>query len=159
MSRSTEPKAEWELIAEQNAAIRRSREIDGMRKLLDILEAHPELRMPYHLTTGTVHVPDKESLAQWVRVLPGVKAKEVDEYAFRVRAYLNGVTDDDGQRHGFEVTVSCNRGAVCEKVSKGTEMKEVTVSYGKPVTEMQMVEVTEWVCPPALLSLLETDGK
>ncbi|HEX5347886.1 MAG TPA: hypothetical protein VFW64_12430 [Pseudonocardiaceae bacterium] len=119
--------------------------IDGLRALADLLEANPDLRLPY---TGRdrggallvmPHGDERDEVAEWARALPGEKSKTVrDEYF-----------DLDGQLHGLHLRVIAHRDKVCRKVVKGTrEVKEqVPVKF---TTVTKTVEDVEWVCDPLL---------
>jgi hypothetical protein len=124
----------------------------GLRALADILDAHPEVPLPYHGREGTplaiYHLNRKDetraAFLASVRAFPGRKEKDANDGTYRVAATL----------HGVRVEVVAYRETVCERVVTGT--REVTREVPDPdalaalpktvVTET--VEDVEWICQP-----------
>ena len=126
----------------------RAEYIKGLRALADVIEQHPDLRLPStgHSDWAPIHVIPRDDqraeLAAWARVLPGRKAKSPrGEYL-----------DLEGTLHGLHIKVICDRGEVCERVVVGTEevTKEVPdpeyVAAAPMVTVTETVEQVEWRC-------------
>lgn len=126
----------------------RAAAISGLRKLADLLEAHPELPLPYHGFGVPAKIymlgSDRSAFVDAVRALPGKADKRVDNDTYRVSVKL----------HGLEVEVVAYRDDVCERVVTGT--REVTKTIPDPNVVVPVVEVTEvvedveWVCSPLL---------
>ncbi len=129
----------------------------GLRALADLLDAHPELRLPYDGRTGPIAVylttqdgaDQRANLAAWARVLPGPKTKEqagTDGQLFALRARL----------HGLNFEVIANRDEVCERVVVGT--REVVETVPDPellaavptVEQTRTEELVEWRCGAVL---------
>lgn len=123
--------------------------ISGLRKVADLLEAEPDLPVPFHGAEGgplTVYMlhSDRESFVSAVRALPGKADKQVTDDTYRVGVRLDGL--------GLEVVAY--RSEVCERVVTGT--REVTKTIPDPNAVVPTVEVTEtvedveWICKPLL---------
>lgn len=129
----------------------RAEYIAGLRVLADLLDANPDLRIPYD---GQAQAPlmvmphgdERAALAQWARALPGRKEKQTRD----------GYFDLIGSLRGLYIKVICHRDEVCEKVVTGT--REVTEEVADPellaavpkVTVTKTVEDVSWVCRPIL---------
>ncbi|MGH9895625.1 MAG: hypothetical protein ACREA0_27310, partial [bacterium] len=119
--------------------------------LADVLEAHPELKLPY---SGSEHSPlmvmpyekQREQLAAWARVMPGRKDKKTRD----------GYYDLIGAFRGLGLQLICDRNEVCEKVVTG--VREVTEEVPDPellaavpkVLVTKTVEEVEWHCTSLL---------
>lgn len=130
----------------------------GLRALADLLDAHPEIRLPFEGTEMPIswgvhgtYVPEgkdvPEEVADLARLLvPGTRTKDVDDSYYRLR----------GNLHGLRTEVWALRDSVCERVVTGT--REVTTEVPDPdalaavptVTVTETVETVEWVCAPLL---------
>lgn len=121
----------------------------GLRALADLLDANPELHLPWTGTAGTavqVCVANEDdpqrALAAWAASLPGHKRKDADETFFNLR----------GQVGAVHVEVFAYRSQVCRRVVTGTQ--EVTKTIPAPDAPMvevtETVETVEWVCEPLL---------
>lgn len=127
----------------------------GLRMLADLLDAHPDLGLPFNGTSMplTVLVTGKENqkgkLAAWAKALPGKKSKKsagVDGDLFKVVASLRGL----------KVMVLADRDEVCERITTG--VRKVTKEVPDPqalakvptVTVTEEVETYEWICKPIL---------
>jgi hypothetical protein len=131
---------------------RRSSYTAGLRALADILDAHPELPLPYSGTAAPIAVfaYDREHVATFARLLPGTveKVYEDDDLTFGFRLC--------GQFGGVKFEVIAPRAEVCTRVVTGT--REVTREVPDPkalaavptTTVTETVEDVEWVCSPLL---------
>ncbi len=123
----------------------------GLRQLADLLDAHPEIPLPYDGrpnggTPITIHHLDgnRGAFAATVRALPGRKEKAVHGDYYDVNVSL----------HGLRLTVAAFRDTVCERIVTGT--REVTREVRDPdalaavptTTVTETVEDVEWVCSP-----------
>lgn len=136
-------------LTEQDVDVR-AEYTKGLRALADLLDANPDLKLPYEGSTGELLViltsedDQKAALAAWARALPGEKRKDVRGATF----------DLYGSLHGLRLQVIASRDQVCRKVVTGT--REVTKTIPDPSVEVPTVEVTEtvetveWVCEPIL---------
>lgn len=130
----------------------------GLRALADILEANPNVRLPYEGTMSALswgvygtHVPEGAeipvALADLARVLiPGIRTKTIDDTYYRL----------EGNLHGLKVEVWGFRDAVCTRRVTGT--REVVEEVPDPdalaavptVTVTRTEDVVEWTCEPLL---------
>lgn len=122
----------------------------GLRRLADILDAHPDVPLPYQgsATPMTFHflsaADPKGDLARMARVFPGPFAKDHRDTYF----------DLEGRLGGLRVKFTAYRAAVCERVV--TAVDTVTETVPDPLVVVPLVEVTrevervEWVCSPLL---------
>lgn len=125
----------------------------GLRALADILDAHPELPLPYDGTGSAldwIEVGDdaRRHAAVFARVMPGTVAKSVSDTAGQF--YLTF------QLHGLGLRVISTRAQMCERVVTGT--REVEIEEPDPqalaalpkVKRTEVVEDVEWQCHPIL---------
>lgn len=140
--------------AEDRVAAERAAYISGMRKLADILEAHPELELPFEgHRTEMIVVPvyggdASKSAKRFSRLIPGRIDKEPSTSGDSMS--LIGSID------GLKIRMLLNRDDVCERVVVGT--REVTTSApdpdavaALPVVEQTVTEeIVEWRCLPIL---------
>jgi hypothetical protein len=127
----------------------------GLRQLADILDAHPDVPLPYEGRVSPIsfafhgyEVEDHAGeLASAARILiPGIREKKADDAYFRVA----------GSLHGLRIECWAMREQVCERIVTGT--REVTREVPDPealaavptkvVTET--VEDVRWECRPLL---------
>lgn len=125
--------------------------IAGLHALADVLEANPEVPLPYsgsepeyaRLSIHHLGAGQREAFLATVRAFPGTKAKEVRDAYYDVEVSL----------HGLHLTITADRATVCERVVTGT--RDVTRTVEVPVTTRtekvtETVEDVEWVCTPLL---------
>jgi hypothetical protein len=125
--------------------------ISGLRKFLDILEAHEEIPLPYYGTDPTYSrmsinflrcgADNKAAMAAAARVLPGPLEKGTTaETYFDLRGSIDG----------FFYELTALRSEVCERVVTGVETITMTVpdpAVTVPTVEVtQEVETVEWRC-------------
>jgi hypothetical protein len=121
---------------------------NGLRELADILDANPDLPLPYSGTGSELlwiarHGEDHKAFAQtFARVVPGTLTKSVRGTDFDLIGSVGGV----------QVQLIVDRDAVCERVVTGIET--VTIS-AKPATDPEPErteerELVEWRCQPLL---------
>jgi len=125
----------------------------GLRQLADILDANPDLPLPY---TG-----DLSSL-NWIEV-----SRENDEIRDSARLFArlipgtitktprDDVVDLIGHIAGLKVCFIAAREAVCTRVVTGTHEVTTPATPAMPATEPQperteTVEDFEWICSPLL---------
>ena len=137
-----------------NDSEKRAEYTKGLRALADLLDANPDLQLPWegsYPEYGTLSIialgdDGAAQIAAWAKVLPGLKKKEVQNTYF----YLKG------SLHGLHLRVTVQRDQVCRRVVTGT--REVTKEVRDPdalakvptVTVTETVEDVEWVCEPIL---------
>ncbi|WP_433520063.1 hypothetical protein ACQP2T_63725 (plasmid) [Nonomuraea sp. CA-143628] len=132
---------------------RRAGYTKGLRALADILDAHPELPLPYHgdvaeLDWIEVDENARRHAAVFARVMPGTVAKSVSDGAGQF--YLKF------KLHGLSLRVISTRAQMCERVVTGT--RTVVIEEPDPealalvpkVTRTEVVEDVEWQCRPVL---------
>ncbi|MEU4234145.1 hypothetical protein AB0F17_58565 [Nonomuraea sp. NPDC026600] len=125
----------------------------GLRALADILDAHPELPLPYDGTDTAldwIQVGDdaRRHAAVFARVMPGTVAKSVSDAAGQF--YLTF------KLHGLSLRVISTRAQMCERVVTGT--REVVIEEPDPealaalpkIKRTEVVEDVEWQCRPVL---------
>ena len=128
--------------------------IQGLRQLADILEAHPEVPLPYEggrrttaITIHFLHDDDpRAELATAARAIPCTWQKETSEPDpdGKWAAYF----DLNGQLGGLHLKLTAYRDAVCTRVVTGLEDREVQEIVTPAVTRtiVKPVEVVEWDC-------------
>jgi hypothetical protein len=127
----------------------------GLRQLADILDAHPEVPLPYEGRVSPIsfafhgyEVEDHAGeLAAAARILiPGSRTKNADGNYFRVT----------GSLHGLKIECWAMREQVCERVVVGTrevirEVPDPEALAAVPTTVVtETVEDVEWRCAPLL---------
>ena len=127
----------------------------GLRQLAGILDAHPELPLPFeggsagramsfHFLFGA---DPRAALAAAARARPCTLAKNVRDYGEH-GAYL----DLAGQLAGLHVELTAYRDDVCTRRVTGTEDREVEETVTPAVTRKvtRTVDVVEWECHPVM---------
>jgi hypothetical protein len=112
----------------------REEKMDGLRELLDWLDANPEFPVPFWLTyEHTIYADDEADLLAKRKIL----GRQVDKVV-------------GNQKFGFsrkfgpiDVEVVIARDVVCERKVVGT--REI------PATEARTEDIVEWVCPESFL--------
>lgn len=124
----------------------------GLRALADLLDAHPDLPLPYEGRLSPVQLgfhgleDPAAALAAAARLIPGAKRKGYDDNYFRLV----------GRLHGLQVELWAMREQVCERVIVGTEVREIeepdpeAVAALPKVKRTEVVEQVEWRCHPLL---------
>lgn len=139
------------------AAQRRTEYIMGLRMLADVLEGHPEVRLPVYGRSGArIHfyfdgTPD------------GITAMAAARRAFPCtwEKHFTGGENTDwfdlrGELAGLEIELYTPRDAVCERVVTGTRevteiVKDPEVLAKVPEIEVtKVIEEVEWRCHPVL---------
>lgn len=139
--------------------------IDGLRKLADAMEQHPEIPLPYHGKTVPISLmffdcyadsDNKAAMAAAARALPCTLAKSGDDKYFQM----------DGTLDGLRIKLSAFREEVCERVV--TDTREVIEQVPDPealaaataavplIPVTRIEETVEWVCTP-LLAVAKTE--
>lgn len=134
--------------------------IDGMRRLCDFLEAHPEIPVTFPESVianvnqygSEDRSPAKDRLAAIAR-LPGRWTKDSDGESFQIKRKFGP----------HKLLVFANHNEVCERVTRTeTVTREVPdpdkLAEVPTVTVTEEVEHVEWVCPTSLLALDELDA-
>lgn len=114
---------------------------DQLRRRAAAVEKYPEVNfcdVPYDGCKWMVFCDDAEDMRRTRRALGGKWIKSVDSSFFR----LNGEVD------GMEIELLASRGAVCERVVTGVEIKMVPDPEA-PLVEKE-VDVVEWICPEVI---------
>ncbi|MEV4161437.1 hypothetical protein [Nonomuraea dietziae] len=135
---------------------RRAEYVKGLRALADILEAHPEVPLPYDGSSpdyGRITFSDflhskdpRADMAATRRALGVPVAKSAREDYF----------DLHGNLHGLYFTLTAFRSDVCERVV--VDRQEIDVEVPDPealalvpkVKRTEVVEQVEWRCSPLL---------
>lgn len=131
----------------------RTSRISGMRKLCDVLDANPNILLPYEFKNGTtIYILENEQSQEQMtvtrRAIGGKWDKEVYNDAFTLKGSIDGLA----------VKLYTNRGNVCQRIVTGS--REVTEEVPDPELVAQVplkrvtrtVEDVEWVCPESLLA-------
>ncbi|WP_084965297.1 hypothetical protein [Thermoactinospora rubra] len=119
--------------------------IQGLRAVADLLEAHPDLPMPYHGSRSgeeLIFVDTEDAVAHALLYIaameePPLLHMETGVYALRIQ----------GRIHGYGVELYLRADRVCEK-------RTIAVY----TAQGEQREITEWVIPPALLAAAQQDG-
>lgn len=127
----------------------------GLRALADLLDANPDVPLPYGAGTGDSPADrltfyflsstqdPKTNLARIARLIPGKVTKESDDYNFTIAGRLRGV----------HVQAVATRADVCERVVTGTRAVTHTtpaIEAAPASTITTVVEDVEWICAPIL---------
>jgi hypothetical protein len=132
--------------------------IDGLRKLADFLEAHPEVPAEYgvNFIVNAGWADDgltaPERLARIARI-PGGWEKQSDEHSFDLVRKFGAHT----------LTVFANHEYVCERVvHTETVTREVPdperLAEVPTITVTEEVERVEWKCPESLLGFVRAES-
>jgi hypothetical protein len=133
--------------AEEKAALRAA----GLRKLADLVEAHPELDATYLDDVNTFYAWTKEDVAGAIRAGLEFGAKVTKEPVGNSSSFETKLSWD-----GFSASVLGSRAQVCERVVVGTETVTKTVKDPEALAAVPEIEVTEevevvrWDCRPIL---------
>jgi hypothetical protein len=121
----------------------------GLRKLADLVEAHPELDATYLDDVSTFYAWTKEDAAKAIRA--GL------EFGAKVTKVPFGDSFQTKLSWGcFSASVLGSRAQVCERVVVGTETVRKTVKDPAALAAVPDIEVTEeveqveWRCHPVL---------
>ncbi len=134
----------------------RAEYIKGLRALADILEAHPEVPLPYqgscpdyarmtfHFLSADDPRAEMAAARRALRVTLGKDARD------------DGYFDLKGSLYGLHFALTAFRKDVCTRVVTGT--REVVIEEPDPqalavlpkVTRVEIVEDVEWQCSPIL---------
>ena len=125
----------------------RTEYIDRLRKIADMLEATPELILPYIIRHGEIHfyphgAVETAATAKllptgWTKNDPTASAYDADYYKLT------------GSWEGITLTVLENRSAVCERVQVGTEKVIVPAVKASRAT-VEERPIWEFKCEPLL---------
>ncbi|KKK68287.1 hypothetical protein LCGC14_2945590 [marine sediment metagenome] len=116
--------------AEQRAA-----KITGMRAMLNFLETHPQIPMPW-FGQNDAFANSGEDIAEIARAMTPVTKGVVGNWYVLKRNFGNDV----------QLHVNFGRDAVCERIVIGTE------DIPEKVIEAYTKEIVEWVCPDTILA-------
>lgn len=147
-----EPELTWEEQRAQQEAQERADTIAGMRKLLDILEENPHVKMPYAFDSLSIYFFNGEDnvkeMTETRRLIGGKWDKEPSG------EYFNLV----GRCGGVKVTLVSSRKDVCQRVVVGSREVYEDVPDPDLVAKVPLkrvsrtVEDVEWICPETLVS-------
>lgn len=132
---------------------RRAGYIAGLRRLADVLEAHPDIPLPYHgswagITIHYLHDEDaRANMAAAARAFGGTWDKTASEG--ERSEYFDLTTKLAG---GLLLELTAYRSAVCERVVVGVETvtKQVPDPAAPLVEVSEVVETVQWKCAPVL---------
>lgn len=112
--------------------------IQGIRELLDLLEAEPEIPMPVGFAWANAYTfDDSLPASEMARLMKPVNKKVTASFYQLEKTFTGGVT----------YKVNYDRKAVCERVVTGTrEVPAETI-----ITKAHTEEIVEWICPDSLL--------
>ncbi|MFD9949996.1 hypothetical protein ACFWYW_28440 [Nonomuraea sp. NPDC059023] len=124
----------------------------GLRALADILDANPDLPLPYDgdgkplsFIEG-IAAESRRGAAVFARVMPGPVEKSGTDSQFYLKAKL----------HGLRVKWIATREEMCERIVVGTREVEIeepdpeAVAALPKVKRVEVVEDVEWKCRPVL---------
>lgn len=137
-------KLTYEQTRLRKAAAERKATLKGVKELVKLFAANPQLELPYNFGNVTIFAQNVDKMLAIAKQIGGKFDKDVTESYFNLRKPLGGAAK-------LDITVS--RGQVCTKRVTGTK---TIPGYTVPD---QVVEVVEWDCPPALSALVAQAGK
>lgn len=121
----------------------------GLRQLADILDANPDLPLPYTGTDSSLNWIEvtrkndeiRDAARLFARLVPGTIVKKPRDDAFDLIGHLAGL----------KVCFIAAREAVCTRVVTGTREVTIAATPAVPATEpqperTQTIEDVEWVC-------------
>lgn len=125
----------------------RTEYIDRLRKLADLLESTPDLILPYGVEKGEIifYPFGAAETASTAKLFPtGWQKNDPNRSDYDAQYYRL-----TGSWEGVKVTITENRGAVCERVQVGTETVTVPAVEAQPETVVER-PVYEFKCEPLL---------
>ncbi|MFD9950856.1 hypothetical protein ACFWYW_19740 [Nonomuraea sp. NPDC059023] len=136
-----------------NTEAKRAAYTAGLRALADILDANPDLPLPYAGTDSTLNWIElgdeaRRGAAVFARLMPGAVEKSVSETAGQF--YLEFTL------HGLNLRWIATREEMCERVVVGTHEVEVeepdpdALALVPKIKRTEIVEDVEWQCRPVL---------
>jgi hypothetical protein len=133
----------------------------GLRALADILDANPDLPLPYDGTGSALDWIElgeeaRRGAAVFARVMPGTVDKSVSDTAGQF--YL------DFTLHGLRLRWITTRAEMCERIVTGT--REIEIEEPDPealarvpkIKRKQVVEDVKWECRPVLAAAQSQAG-
>lgn len=124
------------------AELRRAKTLEGIRKIVDILEAHPELDIPDNLAGFKTHVYNVEDVQKWIKALPGKKDKNFAGDDFSVISDL-GLGGYETPKWGYYIPINDLAGDSWAKdVTHEMVANRQKVTYGqsKTLEELEQAE-------------------
>lgn len=123
---------------------------DGLRKIADLIDEHPELPLPFYGADGNSlswFVYDTAHLALLLDAMEGQRHKDYGTYFADVKGHVAGVL----------VEAHIPREQVCERRVVGTETVELPDPEALAAVPKIAVErdVVEWTCHPILAGVAE----
>ncbi len=113
---------------------KRQAKIDSMRALLDFLETHPIVPMPY-FTTVNAFPKHGSDISKIARAMKPVDKSQLGTLFILSRRFGN-----------VTLEVNFGRDEVCERVVVGTE------DIPEKIIPATTREIVEWVCPDSVLA-------
>jgi hypothetical protein len=131
---------------------------ENLRTLADLIEAHPDLPLPYAVAYGTT---DPSIDVHWYLHLDHVDLPEEKAIAARIVLALGGKWDkfENGEdfrfkqdRGGLKLDVVVHRAAVCERVVTGSHEVTMPATAARPAApeRVETVEDVTWICSSLL---------
>lgn len=121
----------------------RQNKIDGMRELLDLLEAQPIIPIPSFFEVNVWIHKDGASISDLARALKPVNKKSLGSNYILERVFNDNIS----------LHVNFDREEVCERVVVRTE--EVPAQLVEAYTR----EVVEWKCPESIMDHDDSDDE
>lgn len=116
----------------------RANRIQGIRELVDLLEAQPEIPMPVGFAWSNAYTfEDSLPAKEMARLMKPVNKRVTASFYQLEKKFTGGVT----------FKVNYDRENVCERVVTGTREVPAETIHVKAHTE----EIIEWICPDSLL--------
>lgn len=133
-------------------AARRAAYTAGLRALADLLDAHPELPLPYSGNGDAMNFIElgdeaRRGAAVFARLMPGKVEKSASDNG---QFYLTFTL------HGLRLRWVAQRAQMCERVVTGTREVEIEVpdpealALVPKVKRVEVIEDVEWQCRPVL---------
>jgi hypothetical protein len=118
----------------------------GLRQLADLLEDHPEAKLPFSVTVyDTSYDPDHDAAVAHLRgkakLFGGRWDKEPSGETFALVRKLGGLVT---------YRLSAPREAICEKRVVGTRMVTRPITAPPVPTETVREDIVEWDCPEVI---------
>lgn len=121
--------------------------IYGLRRIADVLEKNPAMKLPY-FGVGCLRVETIEEMRQVALAVGGHWEKEQDADSFALRQRFTP--------YDLQLFIYAHRETVCERIVIGTrEVPEKTIpavpAQDERIVPAHVEEIVKWVCPEILV--------
>lgn len=131
----------------------RQKTIEGIRAIASLLEANPDLEIPYEWGHLSHHVWTVSQVQEWIHALPGKKAKDYSGDTFKVTSDL-GLGTYEVPRYGYYIIDDeGNNVGVDHTTYEGPSTMEYGdfTTEGKPYFKVTIMTSRKTVCTPKVV--------